>query len=64
MRIHEIKTIQPLTAEKAKINSRKKPKDMTAKALKAGRTPQKQQKAQDKLLKAQRDLASTGLTSE
>ncbi len=64
MRIHEIKTIQPLTAEKARINSLKKAKDMTAKALKAERTRQKQQKARDKLVKAQRDLAKTRLTSE
>ncbi len=64
MRIHEIKTTQPLTPEKARINALKQAKDRAAKALKAERTRQKQQKARDKLVKAQRDLAKTRLTSE
>ncbi len=63
MRIYEIKTIQPLTAEKARINSLKQAKDRAAKALKAERTRQKQQKAREKVVKAQRDLASTRLTT-
>ncbi len=64
MRIHEIKTIQPLTAEKARINSLKQAKDRAANALKAERTRQKQQKAREKLVKAQRDLAMARLTTK
>ncbi len=64
MRIHEIKTIQPLTAEKARINALKQAKDRAANALKTERTRQKQQKAREKLVKAQRDLAMARLTNE
>jgi len=64
MRIHEIKAIQPMTPEKAKINSLKKAKDRAADALATERNRQKQARAQDRLAQAQRDLAMTKLTSE
>ena len=41
MRIHEIKSIQPMTSEKAKINSLKKAKDRAADALATERNRQK-----------------------
>ena len=63
MRIHEIKAIQPLTPEKARINALKQANDRAAVALKAERNRQKQARAQDKLAQAQRDLAMT-LTSK
>ncbi len=49
---------------KAKINSLKKAKDRAADALATERNRQKQARAQDKLAKAQRDLAMTRLTSK
>ena len=64
MRIHEIKAIQPMTPEKAKINSLKKAKDRAADALATEKNRQKQARAQDKFAQAQRDLAMTRLTSK
>ncbi len=64
MRIHEIKAIQPLTPEKARINALKQAKDRATNALTAEKNRQKQARAQDKLIKAQRDLAMTRLTSK
>ena len=64
MRIHEIKAIQPMTPEKAKINSLKKAKDRAADALATEKNRQKQARAQDKLAQAQGDLAMTRLTSK
>ncbi len=49
---------------KAKINSLKKAKDRATTALTAEKNRQKQARAQDKLAKAQRDLAMTRLTSK
>ncbi len=57
MRINEIKAIQPLTPEKARINALKQAKDRATNALTAEKNRQKQARAQDKLIKAQRDLA-------
>lgn len=64
MRIHEIKAIQPMTPEKARINALKQAKDRAADALATEKNRQKQARAQDKLAKAQRDLAMTRLTSK
>ena len=64
MRIHEIKAIEPLTPEKARINALKQAKDRAADALTAEKNRQKQARAQDKLALAQRDLAMTRLTSK
>ncbi len=64
MRIHEIKAIQPLTPEKARINALKQAKERAADALATEKNRQKQALAQDKLAKAQRDLAKTKLTSK
>ena len=64
MRIHEIKAIQPLTPEKARINALKQAKDRAADALATEKNRQKQARAQDKLAQAQRDLAMTRLTSK
>ena len=64
MRIHEIKSIQPMTPEKARINALKQAKDRAADALTTERNRQKQARAQDKLAQAQRDLAMTRLTSK
>ena len=64
MRIHEIKTIQPMTPEKARINALKQAKERAADALATEKNRQKQARAQDKLIKAQRDLAMTRLTSK
>jgi len=61
MRIHEIKAIQPLTPDKARINGLKQAKDRAADALTAERNRQKQARAQDRLAKAQRDLAMSKL---
>ena len=61
MRIHEIKAIQPLTPENARINALKQAKDRAADALATERNRQKQARAQDKFAKAQRDLAITRL---
>ena len=63
MRIHEIKAIQPLTPDKARINALKQAKDRAADALATERNRQKQARAQDKLAKAQRDLISSRLDS-
>ena len=63
MRIHEIKAIQPLTPEKARINALKQAKDRAADALKVEKNRQKQARAQDRLAQAQRDLAMTRLTT-
>ena len=63
MRIHEIKAIQPLTPEKARINALKQAKDRAADAQATEKNRQKQARAQDKLIKAQRVLAMT-LTSK
>ena len=60
--ITTIKPIQPLTPAKAKINALKQAKDRAANALKTERTRQKQQKARDKLAKAQQGLTKS-LTS-
>ena len=62
MRIHEIKSIQPMTPEKARINALKQAKDRAADALAAEKNRQKQARAQDKLAQAQRDLAMTRLS--
>jgi hypothetical protein len=62
MRFYEIKSIQPLTPAKAKINALKQAKDRATDALTAERARQKQQKAQEKLLKAQQALAKARLT--
>ena len=62
MRFYEIKSIQPLTPAKAKINALKQAKDRAADALTAERTRQKQAKAREKLLKAQQALAKARLT--
>lgn len=62
MRIHEIATIkpiQPLTPSAARVNALKQAKDRAADALKTERTRQKQQKARDKLIKAQQGLAKS-----
>jgi len=64
MRIHEIKAIQPMTPDKARINALKQAKDRAAEALTAERNRQKQARAQDRLVKAQRDLAISRLTSK
>ena len=64
MRIHEIKAIQPMTPEKARINALKQAKDRATTALTAERNRQKQAQAQDKLARAQRVLATTRLTSK
>ena len=64
MRLHEIKAIQPMTPEKARINALKQAKDRATTSLTAERNRQKQARAQDKLIKAQRDLAMTRLTSK
>ena len=64
MRIHEIKAIQPMTPEKARINALKQAKDRAADALAAEKNRQKQARAKDKLAKAQRGLAMTRLTSK
>ena len=64
MRIHEIKAIQPLTPEKARINALKQAKDRAADALATERNRQKQARAQDKLAQAQRDLAMTRLINK
>ena len=64
MRIHEIKAIQPLTPEKARINALKQAKDRAADALATERNRQKQARAKDRLAQAQRDLAMTRLTSK
>ncbi len=42
MRIHEIKAIQPLTPEKARINALKQAKDRATNALTAEKNRQKQ----------------------
>ena len=55
MRIHEIKAIQQMTPEKARINALKQAKDRAADALATEKNRQKQARAQDKLAKAQRD---------
>ena len=64
MRISEIKTIQAMTPEKARINALKQAKDRATTALTAEKNRQKHARAQDKLEKAQRDLAMTRLTSK
>ena len=64
MRISEIKKIQPLTPDKARINALKQAKDRASDALNAERNRQKQARAQDRLGQAQRDLAMTRLTSK
>ena len=64
MRIHEIKSIQQMTPEKARINALKQAKDRAADALTTEKNRQKQARAQDKLAQAQRDLAMTRLTSK
>ena len=64
MRIHEIakiKPIQPLTPSAAKINALKQAKDRAADALTAERTRQKQEKARDRVVKAQQALAKTNM---
>ena len=63
MQIHEIKSIQPMTPEKARINALKQAKDRAADALATERNRQKQARAQDKLAQAQRDLAMSKLIS-
>ena len=64
MRLHEIKAIQPMTPEKARINALKQAKDRATSALETEKNRQKQARAQDKLIKARRDLAMTRLTSK
>ena len=64
MRIHEIKAIQPLTPEKARINALKQANDRATAVLTAERNRQKQARAKDKLAQAQRNLAMTSLTSK
>ncbi len=64
MRIHEIKSRQPMTPERARINALKQAKDRATNALTAERNRQKQARAKDRLAKAQRDLAMTRLTSK
>ena len=61
MRIHEIKAIQPMTPEKARINALKQAKDRAADALATEKNRQKQARAQDRLAQAQRVLAMTRL---
>lgn len=56
MRIHEIKSRQPMTPERARINALKQAKNRAADALATERNRQKQARAEDKLAKAQRDL--------
>ncbi len=64
MRIHEIKAIQPLTPEKARINALKQAKDRAAEALTTEKNRQKQARAKDKLAKAQRGWAMTRLINK
>ena len=61
MRIHEIKAIQPMTPEKARINALKQAKDRAADAIATEKNRQKQARAQDRLAQAQRVLAMTRL---
>ena len=62
MRFYEIKSIQPLTPARARINALKQAKDRAADALTAERTRQKQAKAQERVQKAQQALAKARLT--
>ncbi len=62
MRLHEIKAIQPMTPEKARINALKQTKDRATSALETEKNRQKQARAEDKLAQAQRDLAMTRLS--
>jgi len=62
MRFFEFST-KPPTPEQSRINSLKQRKDNAATALKAERARQKQQKARDRVVKAQQALAKINIPS-